>query len=237
MAEQANGAAYHSQAAAQLPGQAEFGGDGADRAGGIHGQLPRLAEGALGFQRNRLHQRHVRTGHAVFLGDGKQRDRARVDRLVHGVADARHRQALLPMLLHDARGGLRHVVLLCRAKGLHALQQAGGAFGRAREGRAHAAQACRDRSLHRLGRAQIGQAGHHGGGRHAMLHQHRQNGVEYGRLGIGWPPASDLEEGKIPEGDLADHVLAQVQATYRDAVGSAPAHVRAQLLFFHRYSC
>jgi hypothetical protein len=61
-----------------------------------------------------------------------------------------------------------------------------------------------------------------------MLHEGDQQGVEYRRFVLGRQSAHQLQECHITQVDLAQQVVDQIEAPHHDAVGGAPAHLRAQ---------
>ena len=187
-----------------------------------------LPEHPFGFRLHRLHQRHVVARQPVLGRDLEQPRRARIDRLVQRMAQARHD------LLALAVGGddlARHVGQ--RPGGLGAgrdrlVQHARGAFGAADEHAAEPAEAGAHGGLQRFGSAGVGQAGDQRARRDAVLDQRHHDGVEGHRLLRRRDAAGELEEGHVAEVQVAEDLGRQVAPAHRDPVGRAVAEFGVQ---------
>src|SRR5439155_15302994 len=226
--DEADRAGHHRQAPADLPGQSELAGDGPDGARGIYRQ--RALEGTGRFRGHQLHQADVVAGETVLGRDLEELRHAGIDGLVDRMAEAGDRAPPFPRRGDNVDGELLVGAGRAPPFGEGLLEHSRHLLDRAPEAVAHAQQARGDGALERLGRAQVGEPGRDGAGRHPVLDERDRDRVEDGGLLLRGQPSLQLQEGHVAQRGLADEILDEVMASDHDPVGRAPGQLRAQPL-------
>ena len=222
--DQTDCARHHAQATADFPVKAHLAAQRANRACGVGGQW------LAGSQRRLIghsgHQREIGAVKAGLAGQLKQPWGAWINRLVDGVADARHDALLgLKIVDHCSCQGDRVGRFVRRGHGF--IEHFGGSFNAAHKHRAQAIEPSRHRALQRLRRAQVRHARHDGTGCHAVLYQRHDHRVEHARFALVRETAREFQETHVAEIELAQNLGWQILAKDGDAGGVAPANVGA----------